>query len=155
MGSSMYNEEPISAAKRRGAYGLLYQLIVVSAQTLSNGHMYVKRGEGFFARDHWKGSRSRLYTNQQHCEYVSAGPQFFWLLLTGQTIASINQLLIWGAPSYMSSIWFPPSQRGIAAAAGGALAPQVYRPPRIVTLFHTELYVLLVSVLLWCGCSLV
>ena len=52
-------------------------------------------------------------------------PENFWLLLTGQAVASLSTVLLWGGPSYLAGIWFPSSQRGIAAAAGGALAPQV------------------------------
>ena len=40
-------------------------------------------------------------------------------------MASLSTVLLWGGPSYLAGIWFPSSQRGIAAAAGGALAPQV------------------------------
>lgn len=55
-----------------------------------------------------------------------SGPSNFWLLLFGQTVASISNLLLWGGPSYVAGIWFPSAQRGIASAIGGALAPQVY-----------------------------
>ena len=57
-----------------------------------------------------------------HC---SSGPDNFWLLLLGQTVASGTNLLVWGTPSYVAGIWFPASQRGIAAAAVGALSAQV------------------------------
>ena len=53
------------------------------------------------------------------------GPMNFWLLLGGQTIASLSNLLLWGIPSYFAGIWFPSRERGIAAASVGAFAPQV------------------------------
>ena len=58
----------------------------------------------------------------------SAGPiaGSFWVMLSGQTIASFCNLLLSGAPAYLAGIWFPASERGTAAAMFGALAPQVY-----------------------------
>jgi hypothetical protein len=40
-------------------------------------------------------------------------------------VASLSNLLLWGGPSLVASIWFPTSERGIAAAIGGAFAPQL------------------------------
>lgn len=61
---------------------------------------------------------------------VGAGPSDanFWIMLTGQTIASICNLFLWGTPSYVAGIWFPSSERGTAAAIVGALGPQVMCP---------------------------
>lgn len=54
-------------------------------------------------------------------------------------MASLSTVLLWGGPSYLAGIWFPSSQRGIAAAAGGALAPQVcmYGPLSLNIYRHT------------------
>ena len=75
----------------------------------------------------------RPYESMRVYEYIcypsllfnSSGPDNFWLLLLGQTVASGTNLLVWGTPSYVAGIWFPASQRGIAAAAVGALSAQV------------------------------
>ena len=58
----------------------------------------------------------------------SAGPTAgsFWVMLSGQAIASLCNLLLWGTPSYLAGVWFPASERGTAAAIVGALAPQVH-----------------------------
>jgi hypothetical protein len=57
----------------------------------------------------------------------SAGPTAgsFWVMLSGQAIASLCNLLLWGTPSYLAGVWFPASERGTAAAIVGALAPQL------------------------------
>jgi len=54
-----------------------------------------------------------------------AGSRYFGLLLTGQTIASINNGLIWGAPGLLSEVWFPASERATATALGAAVSPQL------------------------------
>ena len=55
----------------------------------------------------------------------SIGPDHFWLLLVGQTIAAVCNVLIWGAPSLLSEIWFPESERATATAIGGGISPQL------------------------------
>lgn len=55
----------------------------------------------------------------------SVGSGLFGVLLTGQTIASINNGLIWGIPPLLSDVWFPVSERATATAIGAAVAPQV------------------------------
>ncbi|CAI8019509.1 Uncharacterized MFS-type transporter C09D4.1, partial [Geodia barretti] len=58
---------------------------------------------------------------------AGAGPTAgsFWVMLSGQAIASLCNLLLWGTPSYLAGVWFPASERGTAAAIVGALAPQL------------------------------
>ena len=49
----------------------------------------------------------------------------FWLLLTGQTFASITNVFEWAAPSLLASVWFPPSERTTASALLGAISSQL------------------------------
>jgi len=57
--------------------------------------------------------------------FDSIGPDYFWLLLVGQTIAAVCNVLIWGAPSLLSEVWFPESERATATAFGGGISPQL------------------------------
>ena len=54
-----------------------------------------------------------------------AGSGYFSVLLTGQTLASISNGLIWGAPGLLSEIWFPASERATSTAVGAAVSAQV------------------------------
>ena len=54
----------------------------------------------------------------------STGAQYFWVLLTGQTIASLCNVLIWGAGSHLSEVWFPASERATATAISATISPQ-------------------------------
>ena len=56
---------------------------------------------------------------------LSSGRQYFWLLLSGQSVSAITNALIWGGPSLLSSVWFPPSERATATAIAGATCSQV------------------------------
>ena len=53
------------------------------------------------------------------------GPEFFWLLLAGQTFGSLTNVFEWSAPSLLACVWFPPSERASASALLGAIAPNV------------------------------
>ena len=55
----------------------------------------------------------------------SAGPEYFWLVLTGNTVASVGNLLEWGAGSYLAGLWFPPGERAFATAAISSQGEQV------------------------------
>ena len=50
---------------------------------------------------------------------------YYWLLLTGQVIASLCNLFIWGAGAYLSEVWFPPSERATSTAISAGIAPNV------------------------------
>jgi len=54
-----------------------------------------------------------------------AGSGYFSVLLTGQTLASISNGLIWGTPGLLSEIWFPASERATSTAVGAAVSAQV------------------------------
>ena len=54
-----------------------------------------------------------------------SGPDFFWLLLAGQTFGSLTNAFEWSAPSLLASVWFPHSERASASALLGAIAPNV------------------------------
>ena len=49
----------------------------------------------------------------------------FWLLLTGQMVASITNVFEWAAPSLLASVWFPLSERTTASALLGAISSQL------------------------------
>lgn len=53
-----------------------------------------------------------------------AGSQYFSLLITGQTVSSLNGLMT-GATSLFSETWFPSSERATATAIAASVAPQV------------------------------
>ena len=53
-----------------------------------------------------------------------SGPGYFWILLAGQVVSSILNVLEWGAPSYISAVWFPPNERAFATTMVAATAPQ-------------------------------
>lgn len=55
-------------------------------------------------------------------------PHYFWLLLVGQGVSSVTNLIEWSAPSLVSAVWFPPNERAFATASVGATAPQVQIP---------------------------
>ena len=55
--------------------------------------------------------------------YIDAS--YYWLLLTGQVIASLCNLFIWGAGSHLSEVWFPPSERATSTAISAGIAPNV------------------------------
>ncbi len=57
--------------------------------------------------------------------FVHAGPDMFWLLLTGQMVASITNVFEWAAPSLLASVWFPLSERTTASALLGAISAQL------------------------------
>ena len=54
---------------------------------------------------------------------------YYWLLLTGQVIASLCNLFIWGAGSHLSEVWFPPSERATSTAISAGIAPNVSHEP--------------------------
>ena len=56
---------------------------------------------------------------------LHADPNYFWLLLLGQAVSSITNVLEWSAPSLLSAVWFPQNERAFATASVGATAPQV------------------------------
>lgn len=64
-----------------------------------------------------------IYTNVLYCTIVD--PDYFWLLLLGQVVCSVTNILEWSAPSLLSAKWFPPNERAFATASVGATAPQV------------------------------
>ena len=53
-----------------------------------------------------------------------SGSGYFWILLVGQVVSSILNVLEWGAPSYISAVWFPPNERAFATTMVAATAPQ-------------------------------
>ena len=57
--------------------------------------------------------------------FLPSGRHYFWVLLSGQTVGALTNALVWGAPSLLSSVWFPPSERATATAFAGAISPQV------------------------------
>ena len=56
---------------------------------------------------------------------LHAGPYLFWLLLVGQTVASLTNAFEWTTPSLLASVWFPPSERATTSALIGAITPNV------------------------------
>ena len=65
-----------------------------------------------------------------HFQYLllhgySSGPEHFWLLLSGQTVAALCNSLMWGATSLLSEMWFPPSERATSSAFGGGISAQL------------------------------
>jgi FLVCR family feline leukemia virus subgroup C receptor-related protein len=57
--------------------------------------------------------------------FAGSGANYFWLLLVGQSVCVITNLLEWSAPSLVSATWFPQNERAFATATVGATAPQV------------------------------
>ena len=55
------------------------------------------------------------------------GAEYFWVLLSGQTIASLCNVLIWGAASHLSEVWFPASERATSTAISATISPNVRR----------------------------
>ena len=62
-------------------------------------------------------------THSLHCS--DTDPGLFPLVMVGQTVASISNLLLWTGPSFLSSVWFSPTERAISTAIAGAIGPQV------------------------------
>ena len=65
-----------------------------------------------------------------HLQYLlwhghSPGPEHFWLLLSGQTVVALCNVLMWGATSLLSEIWFPSSERATSSAFGGGISAQL------------------------------
>ena len=60
-----------------------------------------------------------------HAIFDSLDAGYYWLLLTGQVIASLCNLFIWGAGSHLSEVWFPPSERATSTAISAGIAPNV------------------------------
>ncbi|KAL5476265.1 hypothetical protein EMCRGX_G026188 [Ephydatia muelleri] len=56
---------------------------------------------------------------------IGSAPSMFWILLVGQSITSIPCTMLWSAPSMLSSLWFPPSQRATATTIAGAMSAQI------------------------------
>ena len=57
---------------------------------------------------------------------VGAWSEYFPILLTGQTISSVNGMIM-GAVTLLSETWFPSSQRVTATAISASIAPQVQK----------------------------
>lgn len=55
---------------------------------------------------------------------VGALSGYFAILLTGQTVSSVNGMIM-GAVTLLSETWFPPSERVTATAISASVAPQV------------------------------
>ena len=53
------------------------------------------------------------------------GANYFFLLLIGGTISSFNNLVAWGAGSFLSEVWFPVTERATATAIAMAVSPSV------------------------------
>ena len=67
-----------------------------------------------------------LYTQIQSCSCILnfSGANYFWFVLAGQGVASLCNVLLWGAPPLLSQVWFPASERATATAFSTA-APNV------------------------------
>ena len=81
---------------------------------------------GTWLRYAGSGKRFKAGTYMQQSLFVLiTDPGLFPLLMAGQAVASISNLLLWTGPSFLSSVWFSPSERAISTAIAGAMAPQV------------------------------
>ena len=63
--------------------------------------------------------------------FYNIGANYFFFLLLGGTIASFNNLVSWGAGSFLSEVWFPVTERATATAIAMAVAPGVSEPIQI------------------------
>lgn len=63
-----------------------------------------------------------------HC----TGASYFFFLLLGGIIASFNNLVSWGAGSFLSEVWFPVTERATATAIAMAVAPGVGQSKSII-----------------------
>ena len=76
------------------------------------------------------GKHASLYNsiiilhNNYDMIFYNTGANYFFLLICG-TIASFNNLVSWGAGSFLSEVWFPVTERATATAIAMAVAPGV------------------------------
>ncbi len=54
-----------------------------------------------------------------------SGPQYFWVTMFGQTLASLSDVFVWTAGPLLSEVWFPSRERATATAVGTAISVQV------------------------------
>ena len=54
------------------------------------------------------------------------------MLLSGQTIASLCNVLIWGAASHLSEVWFPASERATSTAISATISANVNKAVKIM-----------------------
>ena len=56
---------------------------------------------------------------------ITSGADYFLVLLSGQAISSLCNVLIWGAGSHLSEVWFPASERATSTAISATISPNV------------------------------
>ncbi len=59
----------------------------------------------------------------RECHFT--GPNYFWITMFGQTLASLSCVFIWTSGPLLSEVWFPPRERATATAIGTAISVQV------------------------------
>ncbi len=57
--------------------------------------------------------------------FVSAGSQYYWIVLLGQFVAALSNVIFFGGAPLLSETWFPSNERATATAISGAIAPQL------------------------------
>ena len=63
---------------------------------------------------------------------IVIGAGYFWVLLSGQTIASLCNVFIWGAASHLSEVWFPASERATSTAISATISPNVNKTVKLM-----------------------
>ena len=63
---------------------------------------------------------------------IIIGASYFWVFLSGQTIASLCNVLIWGAASHLSEVWFPASERATSTAISATVSPNVNKAVKLM-----------------------
>jgi len=69
------------------------------------------------------GSLIRLIAAAMHASWRLSDSATYTLVLVGQTCAALAQPLFLNCPAYISSAWFPPSERDISTSCGSLFSP--------------------------------
>ena len=82
-----------------------------------------------------------------YASIANLGANYFWVLLSGQTISSLCNALIWGAGSHLSEVWFPASERATSTAISATISPIVGHLLLETFFFHNFIHSSLVCLL--------